>query len=112
VSLRPDDAASLTGAYLKSEYDQQALVQTLALACSKMGNDPHNQEISLCLLESFGTNGHTARGRLAMGAASFMAGHRKYGDPLESYRRFAEAFGISTQQDAQGDAPVEESLLD
>jgi len=112
VDLKPDDAISLTQTYLKSQYDQQPLVQTLATACSKMGNDPHNQEISLCLLESFGTNAHTARGRLAMGAASFMAGHRKYGDPLESYRRFAEAFGISTRQDAQGDAPVEESLLD
>ena len=112
VNLKPDDAINLTQTYLKSEYDQQSLVETLATACSKMGNDPHNQEISLCLLEDFGRNLHAARGRLAMGAAAHMAGHRKYGDPLESYRRFAEAFGITTRQDAQGDAPVEESLLD
>jgi hypothetical protein len=47
-----------------------------------------------------------------MGAAAFAAGHRKYGEPLQAYRRFAESFGISARQDAQGDAPVEESLLD
>src|SRR4051794_37335404 len=68
VDLKPDDAISLTQTYLKSQYDQQPLVQTLATACSKMGNDPHNQEISLCLLEDFGRNSHTARGRLLMGA--------------------------------------------
>jgi hypothetical protein len=47
-----------------------------------------------------------------MGAAAHAAGHRKYGDPLEAYRRFAEAFGISSRQDAKGDAPIEEALLD
>lgn len=112
VALRPDDAASLTLAYLKNEYDQGPLVQVLATACSKMGNDPHNQEISLCQLEDSFRNTHAARGRLLMGAASFAAGHRKYGDPLEAYRRYAQAFGISTREDAQGDAPVEEALLD
>jgi hypothetical protein len=112
VALRPDDAVSLTQGYLKSEYDPQPLIQTLALACSKLGNDPHNQEISLCLLEDYGRNSHEARGRLLMGAAAHMSGHRKYGDPLEAYRRFAEAFGIHSRQDAQGDAPIEEALLD
>lgn len=112
VALRPDDAVSLTQAYLNAGYDTQPLVSVLALACSKMGNDPHNQEISLVQLEDFGRNTHAARGRLLMGAAAHAAGHRKYGDPLESYRRFAQAFGISTRQDAKGDAPVEEALLD
>jgi len=112
VGLKPDDAVNLTLGYLKSEYDPRPLVETLATSCSKMGNDPHNQEISLCLLEDYGRNSHPARGRLLMGAAAHMAGHRKYGDPLEAYRRFAEAFGIDSRQDAQGDAPVKEALLD
>jgi hypothetical protein len=112
VGLRPDDAVGLTQAYLKSGFDTQPLVSTIALGASKLGNDPHNQEITLVQLEDFGRNSHAARGRLLMGAAAHAAGHRKYGDPLEPYRRFAESFGISTNQDAQGDAPVEESLLD
>jgi hypothetical protein len=112
VGLRPDDALALTQAYLKSGYDTQPLVSTIALGASKLGNDPHNQEISLVQLEDFGRNSHAARGRLLMGAAAFAAGHRKYGEPLEAYRRFAESMGISSTQDAKGDAPVEESLLD
>jgi hypothetical protein len=102
----------LTQAYLKSGFDTQPLVSTIALGASKLGNDPHNQEITLVQLEDFGRNSHAARGRLLMGAAAHAAGHRKYGEPLEAYRRFAESFGIATRQDAQGDAPVEESLLD
>jgi len=112
VGLRPDDAVGLTQAYLKSGYDTQPLVQSIALGCSKLGNDPHNQEISLVQLEDFGRNSHAARGRLLMGAAAHAAGHRKYGEPLEAYRRFAESFGIATRQDAKGDGSIEESLLD
>src|SRR3954469_1917720 len=112
VGLRPDDALSLTQAYLKSGYDTQPLVSTIALGASKLGNDPHNQEISLVQLEDFGRNSHAARGRLLMGAVAHTTGHRKLGDPLESYRRFSEAFGISTRENAQGDGEVEEGLLD
>jgi hypothetical protein len=112
VGLRPDDAVALTQAYLKSGFDTAPIVSAIALGCSKLGNDPHNQEISLVQLEDFGRNSHAARGRLLMGAAAHAAGHRKYGEPLEAYRRFAESFGITTRQDAKGDAPVEESLLD
>ena len=28
----------------------------IAMACSRLGNDPHNQEIALCMLEDFGKN--------------------------------------------------------
>ncbi len=112
VALAPDDAASLTLAYLNGAYDPGQLVQAIATGCSKLGNDPHNQEISLCLLEDAARNTTRARGRLLMASAAHAAGHRKYGDPLEAYRRYAEAFGITTRQDAQGDAPIEEALLD
>ena len=112
VGLRPDDAISLTQAYLKTEYDQQPLISAIALGCSKLGNDPHNQEISLVQLEDFQRNTHAARGRLLMGAAAHAAGHRKYGEPLEAYRRFAESMGITATQDAKGDGEVSESLLD
>jgi len=39
-----------------------------------------------------------------MGCAHHTAGHIKYGDSLEPYRRFAEAFDIDATGDTQGDA--------
>jgi hypothetical protein len=100
VGLRPDDAVALVQAYLKAEHDQQLLISTIAYGASKIGNDPHNQEISLVQLEDFQRNTHAGRERLLMGAAAFAAGHRKYADPLEAYRRFAESMGITTRQEA------------
>jgi len=80
------------------------LISTIAYGASKIGNDPHNQEISLVQLEDFQRNTHAGRERLLMGAAAFAAGHRKYADPLEAYRRFAESMGISTRQEARATA--------
>jgi hypothetical protein len=34
------------------------------------------------------------RDRLLLASAQHTAGHRKYGDPLEAYRRFAEVFDL------------------
>ena len=42
--------------------------------------------------------GHTqaaGRDRLLLASAKHTAGHKKYGDPLESYRRFAEALDLA-----------------
>ena len=36
----------------------------------------------------------------------------KYGDSMEAYRRFAEAFDIESNQQTQGGAEPEEALLD
>src|SRR5581483_1100241 len=44
------DAAKADGwveAYLEAGHDPKLLVQSLAMACSRLGNDPHNQEIAL-----------------------------------------------------------------
>ena len=70
------------------------LVQRIALAATKLGNDPHNQEIAQCMLMDFGTNRHPERDRLLLAAAYHTAMHRKYGDPLEPARRFGEAMGV------------------
>lgn len=112
IALRPEESVALTKAYLKNGYDRDALVRVLATTSSKYGNDPHNQEIGLCLLESYGTSTAWDRDRLLLACAKHGAGHRKYGDPLESFRRYAEAVGVDTRQESRGDAPVEEALLD
>jgi hypothetical protein len=52
------------------------------------------------------------RDRLLLARAKHTARHRKYGDPLEAYRRYADAFGIDTRQNARGDAPMEDALID
>jgi len=70
-------------------------VRALALACTRLGNDPHNQEIALCLLEDYGKNRNPDRGRLLLAAAQHTARHRKYGDPLDCSRRFGQALGIA-----------------
>jgi len=95
LALRPDEAVGLTAAYMKSGADRASLVQTLATAAAKVGNDPHNQELGLCLVEDYLKSKATDRERLLLACAQHTAGHRKYGDHLESYRRFAEAFGLA-----------------
>ncbi|MBV8190827.1 MAG: hypothetical protein JO339_26540 [Alphaproteobacteria bacterium] len=80
--------------WLAARRDTAELVQEIALACSRLGNDPHNQEIALCLLEDHGKNRNPDRDRLLMAAAHHTARHRKYGDPLDCSRRFGKAMGI------------------
>ena len=97
LALRADESVDLTAAYLQAGYDRALLVQTLATAASIIGNDPHNQELGLCTLEDYlHTQAHD-RDRLLLASAQHTAGHRKYGDPLEAYRRFADAMGLDAR---------------
>jgi hypothetical protein len=82
------------------------------MAACKFGNDPHNQELGLSLIEDYRKSTAADRDRLLLACAQHTAGHRKYGDPLEAYRRYAAAFGIDTRQTSRGDAPIEDAVLD
>jgi hypothetical protein len=95
LALQPDEAVDLTAAYLEAGFDRAPLLQALATAACKLGNDPHNQELGLCLLEDFRHSTAADRDRLLLASAKHTAGHRKYGDPLEAYRRFAESFDLA-----------------
>ena len=95
LALRADEAVGLTAAYLTSGFERAPLVQTLATAACKIGNDPHNQELGLCLLEDYLHTQAAGRDRLLLASAKHTAGHKKYGDPLESYRRFTEALDLA-----------------
>ena len=53
LALRADESVDLTAAYLKGGHDRAPLVQVLATAACKIGNDPHNQELGLCTLEDY-----------------------------------------------------------
>ena len=112
IGLRPDEAVALTATYLRNRFDRGPLIQLLANDTTKMGNDPHNQEIGLCLLEDYLHSTVADRDRLLLACAKHTAGHRKYGDPLEAYRRFAEAMGITTREQSRGEGDPEEALLD
>ena len=95
VMLKPDESVAWTRAYLEGDYDRQPLIHTLALCAVKHGNDPHNQEIGLCLLEDYLHSTAADRERLLLACAQHTAGHVKYGDSLKPYRRFVEACGVS-----------------
>lgn len=95
IALDAPKAVGWTQAYLDAGHDTAPLVRALAMACSRLGNDPHNQEIALCMLEDYGKNRSPDRGRLLLAAAQHTARHRKYGDPLDCSRRFGQALGIA-----------------
>jgi hypothetical protein len=94
LALRPEEAVDLTAAYLGAGFDRAPLLEALATAACILGNDPHNQELGLCLLEDYRRTTAVGRDRLLLACAHHTAGHRKYGDPLEAYRRFTEALGL------------------
>jgi hypothetical protein len=94
LGLKTEESVAWTRAYLEAGHDRAPLVRALALAAVKEGNDPHNQEIGLCLLEDYGHTHAADRDTLLLACAHHTAGHVKYGDPLEPYRRFTEALGV------------------
>ena len=91
MALSMEESRAWVQAYLESGFDRGPLVETLAIAAVKEGNDPHNQEIGLCLLEDYGHTTAHDREALLLACAHHTAGHQKFGDPLEAYRRFTEA---------------------
>jgi hypothetical protein len=94
-ALNGDEAIGWTQAYCDNVTDRAPLVERIALAACKMGNDPHNQEIAQCMLMDFGTNRQPDRDRLLLAAAYHTAMHRKYGDPQEPSRRFGHAMRLT-----------------
>jgi hypothetical protein len=94
LALDAPKAVGWTRAYLESGHDRAPLVRALALAATRLGNDPHNQEIALCMLEDYARNRSPDRDHLLLAAAQHTARHRKYGDPLDCSRRFGKALGV------------------
>jgi hypothetical protein len=97
-ALNGQESADWTQAYLDNVADRAPLVQRIALAATRLGNDPHNQEIAQCMLMDYGINRQPERDRLLLSAAYHTAMHRKYGDPLEPARRFGQAMGFAELQ--------------
>ena len=95
MALHARDAVRWTAAYLKADHDRAPLIEALATGSAKTGNDPHNQELGYCLLDDWSHSTSAERDRLLLAQAKHTAGHRKYGDAFEAYRRFAEAFGVA-----------------
>jgi hypothetical protein len=91
TALDGKQSVAWTDVYLASGADPAALVRRLALVASRIGNDPHNQEIALCFLEDYARNRAAGRERLLLACAQHTARHRKYGDFLEASRRFEAA---------------------
>jgi hypothetical protein len=94
-ALNGEEAVGWTQAYCDNVSDSAPLVQRIALAACKLGNDPHNQEIAQCILMDHATNRQPGRDKLLLAAAYHTAMHRKYGDPLEPSRRFGQAMDLA-----------------
>src|SRR5207247_425904 len=84
LALRPDEAVALTATYLKAGFDRAPLVETLASAAAKVGHDPHNQELGLCLLEEYLRSTAADRERPLLASAQHTAGDRQGGGPCDS----------------------------
>jgi hypothetical protein len=98
LALNGPDSTAWTQAYIESGADKKPLVHHLALLASRMGNDPHNQEIGQVLLEDWAKNQGWNRDRLLLACAHHTAVHRKYGNPLDCAQRFGAAMGIARLQ--------------
>ncbi len=94
TALHGPDSLAWTQAYLDNFADRAPLIQRLAVAATRLGNDPHNQEIAQCMLDDWGRNRSRDRDRLLLAAAQHTAVHRKYGDALEASRRFGQAMDV------------------
>lgn len=112
MALRPAESVAWTQAYLDAGHARAPLLGVLTTAAVKHGNDPHNQEIGLCLAEDYGRSTSPRRETLLLASAWHTAGHRKYGDSLESYRRFAEASGLAASGEGRGEGDPAEAALD
>jgi hypothetical protein len=97
-ALAGPEALGWTQAYLDSGADRAPLARRLALVATRIGNDPHNQEIAQCMVEDYFKSTSPDRDRLLLAAAQHTAVHRKYGDRFEASRRFGAAFGIDRLQ--------------
>ncbi|MBV9547860.1 MAG: hypothetical protein JOY61_26090, partial [Chloroflexi bacterium] len=107
-----DESLALVHAYVSGGFDTAPLLQRLAQAAAEFGNDPHNQEICLGLVEDYSRSTAVDRERLLLGCVTNLTGYRKYGDPLEAYQRFATAFDLPRVESINGDAPVEALALE
>jgi len=95
LALDGPQSVAWTKAYLDTGGDRAPLIGRLALLASRIGNDPHNQEIPQCMVDDYGRNQSPQRDWLLLAAAQHNARHRKYGDFLDCSRRFGEAMGVA-----------------
>jgi hypothetical protein len=107
-----DESLALVHAYVAGGNADDALVKVLATAAAEFGNDPHNQEICLSLLEDYDKSTAADRVRLLLGSVTNLTGYRKYGEPLEAFQRYAAAFDLPSVDSITGDAPAEALALD
>ncbi|MCZ6888320.1 MAG: hypothetical protein O7H39_07480 [Gammaproteobacteria bacterium] len=94
LALDSDASLAWTQACLDDTEDRRPLVETLAGAAAKLGNDPHNQELGQILIEDFLRTTADDKDRLLLACAQHTSTHQKYGDTLECYHRYCAAMEI------------------
>ena len=94
MRLDTDETAAWSHAYLDGGHEPERMVETVAIAAARFGNDPHNQEICITILEDFRRTQSPFRNELLIAAAYHAAGHSKYLNYMESFQRYAHERGI------------------
>ena len=110
--LNQDASVAYVQAYLEAGHERESLIAILAMGAVKQGNDPHNQEIGLCMIEDYKRSSSSFRDELLMASARHTAGHQKYGDSLELYRRYSDSLGIEIQNSQQNGAASNEEIIE
>ena len=95
MRLDLDETTAWSRAYLDGGHDPERMVETVALTAARFGNDPHNQEIGISILEDYRRTQSPFRDELLIAAAYHTAGHRKYLNYMESFERYAREQGIA-----------------
>ena len=98
IALDGPQSIAWTRAYLAAGGDPQPLALQIAICASRIGNDPHNQELGQLLVEDYFKNRSFDRNRLLLAGIQHTAVHRKYGDFLEASRRYGKAMGLAELQ--------------
>jgi len=98
IALDGPQAIAWARAYLDGNGDPMQLGRQIALCASRIGNDPHNQELGQLLVEDYHRNRSFDRDRLLLAGIQHTAVHRKYGDFLEASHRFGKAMGVTELQ--------------
>ncbi len=96
LAFKGPEGVDWARAYLDADGDKAALRQCVALTAARIGNDPHNQELGQITMEDYAKNDGPGRDMVAFAGIQHTACHRKYGDVLESSRRFGHALGIES----------------
>ena len=81
-------ATAVADAYLQSDADRRAYMETVALCACRFQDDPHNQKITISTFEEYGHNSTHLKDRLLLATPRLLAGWVKMPGERDCFARF------------------------